>query len=267
MRKPTSRLLALVVLAGLAVPGGASTAVAACAPAAVDIGDVALVEGTAGTTSFKFPVTVTAAAGCQALGSVRYRTVDGAFADRDPGRAGSDYTATSGTLTWQGDTATRYVTVAVAADAVPELTEVFWVSLDLPSGVVITGRSGAGWITDDDGAVTALCDPAVEDCGGDTSTEGTGVCWRDVCTASVHFLRPTNEQRQIHVRTLDNGGTELGYTPIRDLTLVVPPGGKRAVVRFTITARPDQQVRIPVEFFALSAGRPGNLRTVLTLVK
>lgn len=266
-RKTTARLLAAAVLVGLAVPGGATPAAGmACAPATVEVGDVAQAEGTGGTTLFRFPVSVAVAPGCQAHGSVRYRTVDGATADRDPGRAGSDYAAGSGVLTWPGDTATRHVTVAVAADAAPELTEVFWVSLDAPVGVVITGRSGAGWITDDDAAKTAVpCDPDDENCDGEVSTEGTGVCWRDVCTASAHFLQETTFPRYVHVRTLDAGGAELGYQPIKDLTLTVPPGARRAVVRFTITATTGQEVRIPVEFFAPSSGRPGNMRSVLTL--
>lgn len=261
-RKTTSRLLAVAVLAGLAVPGGAAPAAAACAPAAVRVGDVVQAEGTGGTTTFRFPVTVAVAPGCRVDGSVRYRTGDGSPADRDPGRAGSDYAATSGVLTWQGDPTTRYVTVAVAADAVPELNEVFWVALEAPVGVVVAERSGAGWITDDD---APRCDPDSGDCGSDLSTEGTGVCWR-VCNPSSHFLRDSASPRYVHVRTLDNGGTGLGYVPIKDLRLTVPAGSRRAVVPITITAQPGQQVRIPVEFHSPSSGTPGNLRTVLTLV-
>ncbi|MFI9006119.1 Calx-beta domain-containing protein [Actinosynnema sp. NPDC053489] len=264
--KAAARLLAVAAVVGFALPGGVTSATAAaCAPAAVDVGDVTRAEGTGATTVFRFPVSVVVAAGCQASGSVRFRTVDGASADRDPARAGSDYAATSGVLTWQGETATKYVTVAVAGDAVPELTEVFWVSLDLPTGVVVTGRSGAGWITDDDAGGTG-CDPNDAGCSGEVSTEGTGVCWRDVCSASAHFRDATPDTRTVHVRTLDSGGTQLGYVPVKDLVLTVPPGARRAVVRFTITAAPGQQMRVPVEFFAPSSGSPGNLRTVLTLV-
>ncbi|MFT7835993.1 Calx-beta domain-containing protein [Saccharothrix sp. BKS2] len=264
MRKTTLWVLASVVLAGLVVPAGATAGTgAACAPATVEVGDVAQAEGTGGTTLFRFPVSVAVAPGCVATGSVRYRTVDGASADRDPGRAGSDYAAGSGVLTWQGDTATRYVTVAVAGDAAPERVEVFWVSLDLPTGVLITGRSGAGWITDDD---SPACPPG-ENCDGSLSTEGTGVCWRLSCPASAHFSATVADTRHVRVRTLDNGGAGLGYVPVEDLVLTVPPGSRRAVVRFTITAPPGQEVRIPVEFFSPSSGTPGNMRTVLTLVK
>ncbi|MFD7656527.1 hypothetical protein ACFV4N_21360 [Actinosynnema sp. NPDC059797] len=243
-----------------------ATAVA-CAPAAVEVGDVTQAEGTGGTTAFRFAVSVAVAPGCPAVGSVRYRTVDGVPADRDPAVAGSDYTAATGVLTWLGDTATRYVTVAVTADAAPELVEVFWLSLDQPAGVVITGRSGAGWITDDDRPRTSGCPPEDPDCEGLLSTEGTGVCWRGTCGASTHFSVASVETRQVSVRTLDTGLKDPGYVPVEDLVLTVPPGSRRAVVWFTITAPPGQDVRIPVEFHSPSAGAPGNMRTVLTLVR
>lgn len=247
--------------------GAAGVAAVACAPAAVEVGDVAQAEGTGGTTAFRFAVSVAVAPGCPAVGSVRYRTVDGAPADRDPAVAGSDYTAATGVLTWWGDTATRYVTVAVAADAAPELVEVFWLSLDQPAGVVITGRSGAGWITDDDRPRTPGCPPEDPDCEGLLSTEGTGVCWRGTCGASTHFSLASGEARQVSVRTLDTGVADPGYVPVKDLVLTVPPGSRRAVVWFTVTAPPGQEVRIPVEFHSPSAGIPGNMRTVLTLVR
>ncbi|GAA1303960.1 hypothetical protein GCM10009634_64280 [Saccharothrix xinjiangensis] len=259
-------VLALLLPLGLVVPG-AGAAGAACAPAAVEVGDVAQAEGTGGAAVFRFPVSVVAAPGCRATGSVRYRTVDGVSADRDPALAGSDYTAASGVLSWSDDTATRYVTVAVSADARSELVEVFWVSLDQPSGVVVTGRSGAGWIGDDDSPSVRGCPPEDPFCDGVLSTEGTGVCWRGTCSASTHFSVPSAGVRHVGVRTLDSGVADPGYVPIEGVTLVVPPGARRAVVRFTITAPPGREVRIPVEFYSPSSGTPGNMRTVLTLVK
>jgi hypothetical protein len=264
---------AVAFLAALVVPGG-SSAGTACAPAAVSIGDVAQREGTGTSTQFRFPVTVTAEAGCAAVGSVRYRTGDGAPADRGPASAGTDYAAQAGVLTWNGDNATRYVTVSVSGDRQAEQVEVFWVSLDTPSGVSVTGRTGAGWISDDDTPGTDpepdpdLCPPGDEECTGRVSTEGTGVCWTGFgCFGSVHFSDLDILPRDVHVRTLGVGGSESGYLPIEDQLLTVRPGDRRATVRFTITAHPNQEVRIPVEFFAPSAGVEGNMRTTLTLVK
>src|SRR5262249_13855017 len=68
------------------------------------------------------------------------------------GRAtsGIDYTATSGTLTFNPFETTKLITVNVIGDKVIEPNETFVVNLDVPLGAVIARSPGIGQIPDDD---------------------------------------------------------------------------------------------------------------------
>jgi hypothetical protein len=67
--------------------------------------------------------------------SVQYATADGTA------KAGSDYTATSGTLTWaDGDPTGRTITIPLTDDAIPEGAETFFVTLSNPTGGATLGN-------------------------------------------------------------------------------------------------------------------------------
>jgi Calx-beta domain len=79
--------------------------------------------------------------------SVGYATGDGSAT------AGSDYTATSGTLTWQANEAgtTKSFTVTILDDSIVEGTEVFFVILSSPvNGAIVRYPVAAVNILDDD---------------------------------------------------------------------------------------------------------------------
>jgi len=74
--------------------------------------------------------------------SVNYATSNGTAT------AGSDYVATSGTLSWaDGDTAPKTFTVAILTDTVSEPNETFTVSLSAPSGGALLGTPSAATVT------------------------------------------------------------------------------------------------------------------------
>ena len=108
------------------------------------IGDVTQVEGDSGTAAFTFTVTLSAASGQTA--TVNYATADGTALD------GSDYSATSGTLTFAPGVTTQTVTVLVTGDTVFEPDQVFTVNLSGPTNASITDGQGVGTITNDDAA-------------------------------------------------------------------------------------------------------------------
>ncbi|QNU15842.1 putative Ig domain-containing protein [Thermomonas sp. XSG] len=112
----------------------------------MSINDVAVVEGNAGTTNATFTVTLGATSG-QTV-SVNYATADGTAT------AGSDYTATSGTLTFAPGQTTQTVTVLVNGETVPEANETFFVNLSGASNATISDNQGVGTITNDDVPVT-----------------------------------------------------------------------------------------------------------------
>ncbi len=80
-------------------------------------------------------------------------TVNFASADGTATAAGpnSDYTATSGTLTFTPGQTTKTVTVLVNGDITDEIDESFQVDLSTPVAATILDGQGLGRITDDDG--------------------------------------------------------------------------------------------------------------------
>ena len=111
------------------------------------IADVTVTEGDAGTVDAVFTVTLFPMSG-QTV-TVDYATADGTAA------APGDYTAATGTLTFDPGVTTRDVTVLVQGDVVNEgASETFTVGLSMPTNAAIGDGSATGTITDDDGGGT-----------------------------------------------------------------------------------------------------------------
>src|SRR5205823_13824160 len=64
--------------------------------------------------------------------------------------APSDYTASSGTLTFTPGQTSKAVNVAVKGDLLNEVNETFWVNLSGATNASIADGQGTGTITDDD---------------------------------------------------------------------------------------------------------------------
>lgn len=101
-----------------------------------------LAEGNAGTTSAYFTVYLSAASS-QTV-TVNYSTSDGTAT------AGSDYQATSGTLTFAPGQTSATVAVLVNGDTVDEPDETFYVNLSGPVNATLANTSGRGTILNDD---------------------------------------------------------------------------------------------------------------------
>jgi hypothetical protein len=111
----------------------------------LSINNVTVTEGNAGPVAANFTVTLGAASG-QTV-TVNYATADGTAT------AGSDYVATTGTLTFAPGITTQPVAVTVNGDIVPEATETFTVNLSAPTNAAIGAGTGTGTITNDDAPV------------------------------------------------------------------------------------------------------------------
>lgn len=108
----------------------------------IGISNVELPEGNSGSRPFVFNVDLSAAS----AGPV---TV--AFSTRSStALAGSDFVATSGTLTFAPGEVTKQITVQVNGDTTQEDIEVFFVDLSNASGAVIGDAEGLGRIFNDD---------------------------------------------------------------------------------------------------------------------
>jgi uncharacterized repeat protein (TIGR01451 family) len=99
-------------------------------------------EGNAGDTPFGFTISLSEAASSPV--SVAYQTADGTA------QAGSDYAASSGTVTFAPGETSQTITVSVHGDTNPENDETFVVNLSNPSGATIADGQGIGTIVDDD---------------------------------------------------------------------------------------------------------------------
>lgn len=110
----------------------------------LSIADVTQTEGNSGATNFLFNVTLSAASTTPV--TVKYATTNGTAT------AGSDYTATSGTLTIPAGQLKGQISVPVLGDTMVEPDETFTVTLSSPTGATLSRASATGTITNDDTA-------------------------------------------------------------------------------------------------------------------
>jgi hypothetical protein len=108
----------------------------------LSINDVSVTEGSSGTTNATFTVSLSASSAFMV--TVSYASANGTAA------AGSDYTAASGTLTFNPGTTTQTFSVSVIGDSTAEPNENFVVNLSSPAGATIADGQGIGTITTDD---------------------------------------------------------------------------------------------------------------------
>jgi len=111
-------------------------------PPALAINDVSQPEGNSGTTNMTFTVTLTAPSGKPV--SVDYATADGTAT------AGSDYTSTSGTLSFAPGQTSKTINVPIIGDTIVEPNETFLVQLSNAVGAPIVRNQGTGTILNDD---------------------------------------------------------------------------------------------------------------------
>lgn len=109
--------------------------------------EITSVSALEGSGTFLFTVTLSQATTSKV--SVRFATANGTAI---AGRTG-DYTATSGTLTFNPGETSKTIAVAVRNDAVVEADETFFVDLSRASGATIAVGRGTGTIVNDDGAL------------------------------------------------------------------------------------------------------------------
>ena len=108
----------------------------------LSINSVSVQEGDSGTRNATLTVSLSAASGKQV--TVNYATANGTAT------AGSDYTAASGTLTFQPGTTTQTINVPVIGDTASEGNETVLVNLSNPTNATIaTGQGVVTIVTDD----------------------------------------------------------------------------------------------------------------------
>jgi len=111
-------------------------------PTTIKVSDVTVPEGNAGSTGAVFAVTLDAPTNTSV--TVDYVTFNTTAVS--PG----DYTSVNSTVTFLAGQTTRFVTVPVNGDTLPEGNETFILNLSNPVGALLVDSQGIGTIVDDD---------------------------------------------------------------------------------------------------------------------
>ena len=108
----------------------------------LSIADATITEGDAGSAMMNFTISLSAASSLPV--NVQFATADGTA------RAGQDYQALSGSLTFAAGETSKTVSVAVLGDTLREATEGFTLNLSAPTNARLQDGLGQGSIRDND---------------------------------------------------------------------------------------------------------------------
>ena len=171
------------------------------------INNSSVTEPSSGSATATFTVTLTAP-NAQTV-TVGYATANGTAT------SGTDYTATSGTLTFSPGTTTRSINVTALGDLLDEANETFVVNLSNPVNAAIATAQGTGTIVDDDSPPSiSIGDVSVTE--GNTATR----------TASLNVTLSAASGRTVTVNYATANGTATAGSDYlaRTGTLTFAPG-------------------------------------------
>ena len=185
----------------------------------LSVADASVAEGDSGGTAMTFTVMLNPAA----LSPV---TVDWATAD-GTARAGTDYTAENGSLTFGVGDSSKTVSVTVTGDNVDEPDETLTVTLSSASGATIADAEATGTIRDDDDEpkVTLVLTPA----------SITEVNEQSTVTATLD--RPSSEATTVTVSVAPVSPAVAGdYRLSGNTELTIPAGATTSTGTVTVTS-------------------------------
>jgi hypothetical protein len=206
----------------------------------LSINDVSVAEGDAGTTPATFTVTLSAASGRTV--TVHYSTAD------NTAEAGSDFQATSGTLTFNPGDTSRTVSVPINGDTTFEPNETFLVNLTTPTNASIAGAQAVGTIINDDAA------PPIPKLTIDDVNIVEGNSGNSVATFTVTLSPVSNQIVTVDFKTANGTATDAGsdYQPLSS-TLTFNPGETSRSI--TVRINGDTLVE-PDETFFVNLSNP-----------
>jgi uncharacterized repeat protein (TIGR01451 family) len=175
--------------------------------AELDIAGTSVKEGDSGRTVARFVVTMTETLPVAA--TVDYQTIDGTA------KAGSDYEAAAGKLTFAPGELSKEILVNVIGDLLNEGDETFSVTISNAKFATVVGETAVGTILDDDA-------PPVVSIGNVAVVEGDDG-WADV-TLTVELSAPSARRITVDFATEDGTAVEGGDYLAGKGTLVFEPG-------------------------------------------
>ncbi len=154
-------------------------------PPSLTIADVTRSEGNAGTQDLTF--TVTRSNDTRGSATVDFTIADGSA------KAGEDYTATPGTLTFNAGDKTQTITVRAIGDTTAELDETFTITLSNASGdTTITTATATGTIKNDDAGVVITKIHEIQGSGTASALDGQTVTIEGIVTGDFQTGSGTN---------------------------------------------------------------------------
>ncbi|MBA2388946.1 MAG: hypothetical protein H0V67_01710 [Geodermatophilaceae bacterium] len=263
MTVPSSRKLAPNLVVSVTNPVSAGSGVGSCpclsVATLITIGDAAQSVGLSGPAQMQFDVRLDAPTTNTV--TVGYRTVEGTAS------AGSDFIATSGTLTIPANTTSAPLNVSISQDSGAEPVETFTVVLSAPTNAVLSDGTAVGTITHNPGAatlpvVTRLTPSSVGPGAVGYVMTVTGANFRSNSTVAVSgtglTLVSTTFENSASIRISVTAALSLGAS-VRDVTVTTPAVGSATCVRcLTVTAKPIPTAASP----ALAMGATERIVTV-----
>ncbi len=238
----------------------------------LSVSDTSVAEG--GNLVF----TVTRSGDVSAAVGVNYATSNGTAT------AGSDYTASSGALSFAASETTKTVIVATTNDSTPESSETVLLTLSSPTGgAVIVDGSATGTITDNDQPVDiSVADASVTEGGnlsftvtlsqassgavtvGYGTSNGSATAGSDYTAASGTVSFAAGEtSKSVTVATTDDSTVEAAETVI--LTLSAPTGNASILDGTATGTINDNDVSAQISIANASATEGNNLSFTVTL--
>lgn len=152
--------------AGAKIADGTAVGTIVNDDARLSVADATVTEGNGGISTLAFTVTLSAAASGPV--TVDYATGNGSA------RAGQDYTAQTGTLTFAAGETSKVVNIQVTGDTTVEANETLKLTLSSPAGAVIKDGVAVGTIVNDDSTTPTLPTLSISDASVVEGNPGTG---------------------------------------------------------------------------------------------
>ena len=216
------------------------TSVRVAGPPAISVSDASVQEAEGAVLAFS--VTLSNASSRTVV--VSYATADGTAT------AGSDYTAASGSLTFNAGDTSQTVEVPVLTDSDEEGQETLTVTLSNASQATLDDATGTGTILNGESTVTQEDPPAEDPVVDDPPAEDPVV----LLTAGITNMPTTHEGTSFTFELDFSENVKAGYARIRDHAFTINGGKIKSAVRkeqgsnqgWTITVNPNGAADITI---------------------
>ena len=209
----------------------------------VSISGASALEGDSGTSPMTFTVSLSAAYDADV--TVSYATVDGSAL------GGSDYKATTGTITIPAGQTTQTFTVPVNGDLLVETDEYFWANLTSATNAVIANAWGYATILDDDTPPTI----SISDAWVAEGNSGTRLM-----SFTVSLSNASGEGVSVNYKTVNGSATTSNNDYVaKSGTVYFAPGETSKTV--TVSIKGDTKKEKDEQFYVNLSGAVGGAIT------